>query len=410
MNELRTLAVLLLAALPAFAGDWPQWLGPNRDATTTEKVAAWKDAPKVLWRRTVGEGNSGPVVVEGRVFLHTKVKDKNEEEVAAFDAATGKEIWRQAYPRAAFSSLFGNGPRATPAVSDGRVFSFGITGVLSCFDARTGKLAWQVDTLNKFQAKNLLFGMSCSPLVAAGRALVSVGAKGASIVAFDVKTGEVAWQCLDDKASYASPSVFVTPVERQAVFLTVENVVALNPADGAVRWKYPFVDALQESSATPARAGDLLLASSITTGTVGLRTIQNNGASSVEQVWKNPLLTSYFSTPVSVGKHVYMVAGTKPPALKIEATLYCLEAATGKVLWSKPKVGQYHASLLRTGDEKLLMLDDSGNVVLLQPNPEKYEELARSKICGHTWAHPALANGRFYVRDDNELVCVQLGD
>ena len=120
-------------------------------------------------------------------------------------------------------------------------------------------------------------------------------------------------------------------------------------------------------------------------------------------------MTCYFSTPVAVGKdHLYVVTGTKPPALRNQAMLHCVDLATGKKLWTRPKVGTYHASLLRTGDDKLLLLEEAGNLVLLDPNPTEYRELARGSICGKTWAHPALADGRLYVRDDKELVCVEL--
>src|SRR5262249_47004679 len=158
MSWLRSLALLLLCCQGAVAGDWPQWLGPTRDGVSPEKVLPWKEAPKVVWQHPIGEGNSSPVVVGDRVFLHAKVKDQTEEEVIALDARTGKPLWRTAYTRAAFTSPYGNGPRATPAVVNGRVYTFGITGVLTCLEADSGKQVWQVDTLKQFGAKNLFFG------------------------------------------------------------------------------------------------------------------------------------------------------------------------------------------------------------------------------------------------------------
>src|SRR5262249_4977618 len=157
----------------------------------------------------------------------------------------------------------GNGPRATPAVVGDRVYSFGITGVLTCFDAAKGSQVWQVDTLKKFEAKNLFFGAACSPLVEGDRVLVNVGGKGASIVAFNKDKGDVAWKSLDDGASYSSPIIFGEGKNRQVVFLTAQGVASLNPVNGARYWQFPLVDKLLESSTTPVRAGDLLLASSI---------------------------------------------------------------------------------------------------------------------------------------------------
>jgi outer membrane protein assembly factor BamB len=412
MRCLLSLFAVLLGCSFAAAGDWPQWLGPHRDTSSAEKVAPWKEAPKVLWRVAVGEGHSSPVVAGGRVFLHARVKDKNEEEVLAFDAKTGKPLWNTGYTRADFKSFFGNGPRATPAVVDGRVYTFGITGVLSCFEADGGKQVWQVDTLKDFKAQNLFFGMSCSPLVEGKGVLVNVGAKGASVVAFDRAKGNMLWKSQDDKASYSSPIVFGEGKTRQAVFLTGANVLSLGPEDGSLLWKFPFTDALNESATTPVKVGDLLLASTITAGSVGLRLGSKDGKPAAEKVWKNEELNCYFSTPVAVGKeHVYLVTGTRPPAITVQADLHCIDVKTGKDLWEKPeKVGQYHASLLRTGDDKLLMLDDAGNLILLDPSPKGYRELARSKVCGSTWAHPALSDGRLYVRDNKELICLQLGE
>jgi outer membrane protein assembly factor BamB len=411
MPWLRSLSLVLFCAPAARAADWPQWLGPTRDGISPEVVRPWKDPPKVVWRQPVGEGHSSPVVAQGQVFLHTKVKEKDEEELTAFDARTGVVQWRVSYPRAAFKSLFGHGPRATPAVQGGRVYTFGITGVLTCFDTATGKQAWQADTLAQFGAKNLFFGVSTSPLVEGHRVLVNVGGKGASVVAFDKDKGHVLWKSLDDPASYSSPIRFEHDQREQVVFLTQRGLVSLNPADGTPYWQFPLVDKLLESSTTPVRAGDLLVGSSITYGSVGLRLETKEGNPAVREVWKDPSLTCYFSTPVPVGgEHLYMVIGKLPlGGGKAEASLRCVEAKTGKELWTRARVGKYHAALIRTGDGKLLLLDDASNLVLLDPDPKEYRELARAAICGETWAHPALADGRLFVRDEKELLCLQVG-
>jgi outer membrane protein assembly factor BamB len=410
MRWLVSLVGPLLLGSPAAAGDWPQWLGPHRDAASPETVLPWKQPPEVLWRQPVGEGNSSPVVAGGRVFIHAKVKGRDEEEVTAFDAGSGRQLWRTSYPRAAFKSLYGNGPRATPAVANGRVYAFGITGVLSCFDAVAGNLVWQVDTLGEFATKNLFFGMSCSPLLDAGHVLVNVGGRGASIIAFDAGTGKVTWKSLDDRASYSSPILIGKGPERQVLFLTQQGLISLNPADGALYWRFPLVDKLLESSTTPVQSGDMLLASSITYGSVGLRLGMKDSKPDAAELWQNPDLTCYFSTPVPVGRdQIYLITGTRPPAVFSEARLHCIETQSGKDLWSKPKVvGKYHASLLRTGDNKLLMLEEAGNLVLLDPDPREYRELARARVCDETWAHPALADGRLFVRDQKEVICLKL--
>jgi outer membrane protein assembly factor BamB len=163
------------------------------------------------------------------------------------------------------------------------------------------------------------------------------------------------------------------------------------------------VDALAESSTTPVRVGDLLFASSVTFGSVGLKLTEKDGRPAYEQLWKDPKMTCYFGTPVAFGEHLYVVTGSVTPP----AALNCVEAKTGKVLWTRQNVGQYHATVMRAKD-RLLLLEEGGDLVLFEPNPKEYKELARSKVCGKTWAHPALANGKLYVRDEKELICVQL--
>ncbi|MFO0964390.1 MAG: PQQ-binding-like beta-propeller repeat protein [Gemmataceae bacterium] len=402
-----TLAVCLLAAPALPATDWPQWLGPKRDGGTDEKVAPWKDGLKIAWKAKVGEGHCGPIVADKMVFLHTRTPGSDTEEVSAFDAGGGALLWQKSYKRGKFSSIFGNGPRATPSYDAGKVYTFGVTGILTCLDAKDkGAILWQRDTLKDFKAANLFFGVSCSPLIDQEKLLMNVGGKGASIVAFDKADGKVIWKSLDDKASYASPIIYGAGAERTALFLTHAGLVAVAVKDGAIRWRLPFEDKLAESSTTPVKIGDTIIASSITRGTVGLHV---EGADKVVKDWEKTDLTCYFSTPVAVGTdHVFLVAGTPPPSLSAKATLHCVEVKSGKSLWRRPNVGSYHASLLRTGDGKLLLLEEKGDLVLLDPNPKEYRELARANVCGKTWAHPALANGRLYVRDNGHLYCVEL--
>ncbi|OWK35608.1 PQQ-like beta-propeller repeat protein [Fimbriiglobus ruber] len=405
----RVLAALTLTlTLPVLApaADWPQFLGPARDGVSTEKVPVWSSPPKVEWKAPLGDAHSSPVVAGGTVFAFYQPKGKNEDALAAFDAVSGEKRWEKSYPRDKFDPPFGQGPRGTPAVDAGKVYTLGGTGVLACWDAKTGEIDWKVDTLKEFKAKNLFFGVSTSPTVVGNLVVVMVGAKGAGIVAFDKTTGKTAWQATDDPASYASPLTVGTKGAEQLVFLTGNNVRTLTP-DGKEVWSFPFKDRLNESSTTPVKTGDLYIASSVTAGSVALSV--SGEPAKVTTVWKDPTLTCYFSTPVAVGPHLYMVNGaatlTSPTI-----TLRCVESATGKVLWSKSNVGKYHAAIVRTGDDKLLTLDDTGHLLLLQPDPTGYKELARAKVCGPTWAHPALSNGRVYVRDNKELVCVKVGE
>ena len=405
---MRTLFALFAGTIllaDSTAADWPQFLGANRDSSSPEKVAAWKGKPKELWSRSVGEAHSSPVVAKGVVYAFYKVAKKDADALAAFDAKTGDLLWEQSYDRAKFQPLFGEGPRGTPTVDGDCVYTLGNTGVLACWNAeKKGEIVWKVDTLKDFKAKNLVFGASTSPTVVGKHVVIMVGGKGAGIVGFDKETGKVAWQAAEDTPSYASP----IPVGNdELVFLTNSHVRSLSATDGKEIWKHPFTDALLESSTTPVKAGDLFVVGSVKTGSVAIRIGEKDGKP--EQAWKNDKLTCYFSTPVLVGEYLYMVNG-KATLQNAAIVLRCVEAKTGKIAWEKPNVGKYHAALVKTGDGKLLFLDDGGNLMLLEPNAREYTELARAKVCGETWAHPALSDGKLYLRDDMKLICLLLSE
>jgi outer membrane protein assembly factor BamB len=401
---MRCLALVLAFGLSSLAGaaDWPQFLGPNRDSGSPEKVGAWKDVPKAVWKKPVGEAHSSPVVSDGTVYAFYKPNGRDAEALAAFDAKTGNLKWEKSYDRAKFSTPFGSGPQGTPCVAGGKVFTFGSTGILTGWDAKTGEIAWTVDTLKEFKAKNLFFGMATSPIVEGKNVIVMVGGEGHGIVAFDTATGRPAWQATDDPASYSSPIATGGPAARQLVFLTGANLVGLSTT-GDVAWTFPFKDQLNESSTTPVKTDGLVIGSSVTAGSVAVRFVGEKP----EAAWRKEGLTCYFSTPVAVGKHLFMVNGgafQRNPSI----VLRCVETATGNTLWERKNIGRFHAALIRTGDDKLLMLDDNGNLTLLQPDTSEYKELARAKVCGQTWAHPALVDGRVYLRDDKELICLEL--
>lgn len=398
-------ALTLALALTLRAGDWPQFLGPNRDGTSPEKVAPWTGELKPAWTAPVGDAHSSPVVADGVVYAFYQPKEKDADALAAFDAQTGKRLWEKSYDRAAYSPPFGAGPRSTPAVAGGKVYTLGNTGVLACWDAKTGEVAWKVDTLKEFKAPNLTFGVSGSPLVYDGKVVVNVGGKGAGVVAFDAATGKPAWQTGDDTASYSSPIVAELGGKPTVVVLTGAGLVGLDPATGKERWRHPFKDLLQESATTPLVADGLLIGSSVTLGSVALKA----GEGKPETAWKAGKLNCYFSTPVAAGQgHLYMLNGKL--AINPTITLRCVETATGKVKWERPDVGKYHAALVRTADDKLLMLDDDGRLTLFAADPGGYKELAKAKVCGPTWAHPALAGGKVYLRDEKELMCVPVAD
>jgi outer membrane protein assembly factor BamB len=395
-------------AAPAKAADWPQFLGPNRDDTTKEVVEPWKGDLKPLWKQPVGDAHSSPVVADGIVYAFYQPKGKNADALAAFDAKTGERKWEKSYDRAEYKPPFGNGPRSTPAVSEGKVFTYSGLGILACWDAKTGAIDWKVEPLKEFKTANPFFGTSTSPIVVDGKVIVMVGGKGSGVVAFNVKDGKPVWQATDDPASYSSP----TKVGNQLVFLTGAHLLGVS-TKGQKLWSVPFegkVGPIIESSATPIEAGDLVIGSTVSSGAIALKVTEKDGKYTTQEAWRNKTLTCYFSTPVVVGEYLYMVNGTAS-ITNPTITLRCVELKSGKVAWEKKGVGAYHAAILRCGPagrERLLMLNDEGELTLFEPNAKEFKPLAKSKVCGKTWAHPALVDGRLYLRDEKELVCVEL--
>ena len=412
LRFLTAAALALVLPLAGLADDWPQFLGPNRDGSSPETVAPWKGELKPLWKRPVGEAHSSPVAAGGVVYAFYQPKGKDADALAAFDATTGELKWEKSYEREKFTPLFGHGPRSTPLVSNGKVFTLGGTGILACWDARSGEIDWKVDTLKEFKTKNLFFGISTSPLLLDANTIgVMVGGKGAGVVAFDVKTGKTVWQATDDPASYSSPVLR----NGRLIVLTGAHLLALSPK-GEKLWAVPFEgkvgpSQIIESSATPLAVGDLVIASTVTSGSMAVRSVHEaNGDYKADRVWFNKALTCYFSTPVVVGDYLYMINGAAT-LLNPSITLRCVELKTGKVAWEKKNIGKYHAAIIRCGPERkerLLMLDDNGFLTLFEENSKGYKELARSKVCGETWAHPALVDGNVYLRDNAELICVPL--
>jgi outer membrane protein assembly factor BamB len=410
MNWLRALIAAAVCGSPASAVDWPQWLGPKRDGGTTEAVEPWKDQPKAIWRAKVGPGFSSPVVAASRVFIHARVPGKEQEEVIAFDVNDGKEIWRTAYDRPAYNSVLNTGPQATPTVAGNRIYTFGITGMLSCFTADSGKQLWQVDAFKTLKANLPRFGVCCSPLVVGNRVVVAVGGKGHSVAAFDTESGEIHWQTLDEPASTSSPVLFASTAKAgkvpDIVFMTTLRVIGLNPLDGSITWEFPLPFQPSGTSPTPLVAGDLIVTSTMTNGTTGVR-VKGGDRISAEKAWQAKDLSGYFSSGVAAGKdRAYLVTNTLKPIP--QADLCCVDLATGKELWRKTGAGYFHFGLIRTGNGKLLLLDDAGNLKLLDATADAYRELCSAKVCSGNLVTPAISGGRLFARDDQGLVCVQL--
>jgi outer membrane protein assembly factor BamB len=395
-------AVLLGGCLAA--ADWPQFLGPARNASSAETglLAAWPEkGPPVLWEKDVGEGFSGPVVAGQTVILFHRVGDN--EVIEALDAAGGKGRWKVSYPTGYSDRLGkGDGPRATPLVAGGRVYTLGAEGTLRCSDLADGKKLWTRSLKDDYELRESWFGVGTSPLLEGDRLLVNVGAKGAGIVAFDKDTGKEVWKATDDPASYSSPVAASIDGVRHVFFLTREGLVDLDPKDGKVRctkrWRARYNESV--NAAAPVVVGDLLfLTASYQTGAVLLR-VRKDG---VEEVWKgDDSLSCHYNTPVYHDGFLYGLDGRQERG----ARLRCVELKTGRVKWSRDGFGC--ASLL-VADGRLLALTENGDLVLLEATPDGYREKARAAVlAGPCRAELALADGRLYGRGDKKLVCWNL--
>jgi outer membrane protein assembly factor BamB len=260
-----------------------------------------------------------------------------------------------------------------------------------------GTVAWNQNVLKEFDAPNLFFGTSASPMLVGDLLLVMVGGKGASVVAFDATSGTKRWASQDDRASYASPYLFERGSERQAIFLTQQGLLALNPSSGAALWRLPLVTFNDENACTPIGFGDLVIATSVSYGGVAMKVT----GSEATLAWQTKAFSSYFSSPVLLGNELYAVTGT-PAALK------CIDAASGKELWTHPSVGLLFASLLVAKD-RLLIQTDTGLLLLAEPSREGYKQVAKAQACGPGWIQPALANGHLFVRDKTTMKALQVG-
>ncbi|HSU65227.1 MAG TPA: PQQ-binding-like beta-propeller repeat protein [Tepidisphaeraceae bacterium] len=400
------LPILVLAtSLVARASDWPQFLGPDRNGTYAGNDLASSfpaGGPKVVWKRDVGQGFAGPVVSAGKLILFHRVEDK--ETVECLDAKTGAKIWLSDYPTHYQDDFgFDEGPRATPSIADGKVYTFGAEGMLSCWDLGSGTKVWQADTKEQFTAPKGFFGMVCSPLVEGDRVIVNVGGgQGAGIVAFDRKTGAVLWKATDDEAGYSSPIAATFGGKRYILDLNREGLVALDPGTGKVFFNFHWRSRNNASvnAATPLVIGDdIFISASYGTGAALLR-FKETGP---EKIWSGDnVLSNHYATSMYHNGFLFGYDGRQENG----PNLRCVEAQTGKVLWSEDHFGA--GTLMGAGD-KLLILTEKGELILAPANADSFKPISRAQILPFdSRAYPALADGLYYARSKEKLVCVDL--
>jgi outer membrane protein assembly factor BamB len=394
---------------PVAGADWPQFLGPNRDGTSSENglADAWPaDGPRVVWQAQIGQGFSGPVVARGRLVLFHRLADK--EIVDCRDAKTGRPLWQFAYPTHYQDDFgFDEGPRATPAIADEKVYSLGAEGAVHCLDFKTGGELWSLDCKKEFHAQKGFFGMACSPLVEGDAVLLNVGGDGDSgIVALDKITGKPLWKKTRHEAGYASPVAATINGRRYALSFNRDGLTALNPADGRLYFEFPWRARMSASvnAATPIVLGDLVfLSASYGTGAVLLR-VKEGG---VEKVWtSDEALSCHYATAILREGSLYGIDGRTDPGMEPRPSLRCVEWNTGRVRWSQENFGA--ATLLLAGTQ-LLMMTEQGELLRAAANPKQFKIDGRAQILPvGVRAFPALAEGLFYARSKDKLVCVDL--
>lgn len=389
------------------AEDWPQWRGPDRSgrvaasAKVPQKLSA---EPRLVWKRPAGEGFASPVVAADRVYVFDNQAGK--ETLRALATTDGSELWRTAVDATFRDEQGPPGPRCTPLVDGDRVYAQSGLGELQCLGARDGSLKWRVNFRKDFGSPFLgedspipgaaEHGYTASPVIDGTRLIACVGStNGAGVVAFDKTTGVVRWRSLNDLAGYAAPLVTKLADSSQCLAFTVEGLVGLRPADGAELWRSPLRTSYGRHCATPVVMEDVILAGSYK---VGLFATQISGAGAqfmAARLWTNANVSMNFSSPVLVGRHLY--------ALGTGKTVVCVDTATGRIAWSKEglvtrSADVAHAAFLGMRD-KVFVLKDDGEAILLAADPAAYRELGRAQLCGLNWCIPAFADGRLYLRD-----------
>ncbi len=398
-----------LVAPEAWSNDWPQFLGPTRNGVYAggDLAEAWpKEGPPTLWQKSIGQGFSGPAVADHKLVLFHRVDDK--ETVSCFDAKTGAQVWTFDYPTAYQDSFgFDEGPRATPSISGGRVFTFGAEGVLHCLDLATGKKIWSVNAKTKFDAPKGYFGLACSPLVEGNAVLLNVGGRdGAGIVAFDTVSGKILWKTSEDQASYSSPTAATIDGRRCALFFTRNGLVAVDPVGGKIQFQYPWKPRMSPSvsTATPLVTGNLIfLSASYGAGAILLR-VKDNRA---EKVWSaDQVLSNHYATSVQRDGFLYGIDGRTDPGSSPGPSLRCVELNTGKIRWQDDSIG---AATVTLAGNQLLVLSEKGELIRVSATPDSFQPNARAQILPYqVRAYPALADGLLYARSKDKLVCVDL--
>lgn len=405
------LAAALLSPSISLRADWPQWRGPNRDGLVKNAAvpATWPKALKEEWKVTVGIGHASPVEANGKIYVFARQGEK--EVLLSLDAVTGKENWHYddlplGYEMHEAAKGHGKGPKSTPVVSNGMVYTLGISGVLSALDANTGKLKWRREFSKDYAKTSPLFGTSMSPLVDSGLVIAHVGGhdKGA-LTAFDAQTGATKWSNPMDGPAYASPMIVTLAGARQIVTFVQKDLVGVDFASGKLLWKLPAKTQYDENINTVLSYKDMLIFSREGQGLAAIRLTKPGAEIVPEQVWINKEAELYMNTPVLQGNTVFGMTARQ------KGQFFAVDADTGKTVWQSPGRMGENAAMLNLGGKVLLFLTNEAKLIVQAVDGKTYSPIAEYTVSSTpTWAHPLVIGRRILIKDENTLASFALGD
>lgn len=409
---LLTMGLGFCLAMPlgglAKAEDWPQWRGPGRDGHLAASALpeAWPKELKQQWKVEVGTGHSSPVVAGSRVYVFGRQDDR--EIVRALELADGRRLWSQSYAAPYEMSPpargHGKGPKSTPVVADGKLFTLGISGILSAWDAASGKRLWQHEFSKTFDKTSPLYGTATSPAVEAGLLIAHVGGHNdGALTAFDAQSGEIKWQWAEDGPAYTSPILATLGGTRQIVTQSQNACIGVSAGDGSLLWSMPFKTQYDMNIVTPVLAGDLAVFSGFKKGTGAYRVEKGQDQWTLGELWQNPDFSMFMSSPVLVGKRLFGFAQDN------RGQLFCLDVAGGKTLWTSDGRMGDNAALVSAGDA-VLALTTGGELIVFDAGADRFDVLARYKVADTpTWAHPVVVGKRVLIKDESSLAAWTIG-
>jgi outer membrane protein assembly factor BamB len=388
-------------AAPRESAYWTDFRGPNRDGHYRQQpiLTNWPaEGLTPIWRQPIGGGYASFVIAGPRAFT---IEQRGTEEVAAaYDVASGRELWTNTWSAVFRERMGGDGPRATPTWAEGHVYVLGGTGELRCLDDETGRVMWRTNILEDAGAPNLQWGMAAAPLVVDDTVVVLPGGpRGRSVVAYDRRTGQRAWSALDDQQAYSSPMLVTLAGVRQILIFSASRLVGITTDGREVLWEYPWRTSFDVNASQPLIVGDdrVFVSTGYGTGAAVIELTPAEGGLAVREVWRNIRMKNQFTSSVLHDGFVYGLD---------ESILACVDAGTGELKWKGGRYG-YGQVLLASGH--LIVLTEGGDLALVRATPESHQELGRHPaIEGKSWNHPAMSDGYLLIRNIAEMAAYDL--